>query len=237
LIEQNLILPPVQEPVKQNLHNLPNSGAVKFVGRDEVLTRLATQLREADRVVISALTGMGGLAKSELALQYAWREWENKTYLGGVVWLTVAKSDPGLSLLTFAQVHLGLRLPTEEELAERVRFCWQNWFRNEQDQALIIFDDMRKVEQIRDFLPPPDRRFKVIITTCNEQIAGNFNPINLEVLSSEWSVYEFKERLKRLQAQELKYASLQVPENALMTARRGVAAAFELVWGNPPNPY
>ncbi|MFN5515646.1 MAG: tetratricopeptide repeat protein [Cyanobacteriota bacterium] len=273
-IEQNLILPPVQEQAKQNLHNLPKSGAAKFVGRDEVLTGLATQLRETDRVAIAALTGMGGLGKSELALRYAWREWENKTYLGGVVWLTVAESDPGLSLLTFAQVHLGLRLLTEGELAERVRFCWQNWFRNEQDQALIIFDDVRKVEQIRDFLPPPDRRFKVIITTRNEQIARNFNPINLEVLSSDAAVellavflpdavashpekaqelanclgylplgielagrygqymgLGLGELLERLQAQKLRDASLQVPENALMTAQRGVAAAFELSWG------
>ena len=73
-IEQTVIVPPVQKQVKQNLHNLPNSGVAKFVGRDEDLKQLATQLQKADRVAISALMGMGGLGKSELALQYSWQE-------------------------------------------------------------------------------------------------------------------------------------------------------------------
>ncbi len=47
---------------------------------------------------------------------------------------------------------------------------------------------MRKLEKVRDFLPPQDPRFKVIITTRNEQIARNFHPINLEVLSPDAAV-------------------------------------------------
>ena len=188
-IEQKIILPSVPKQVKENPHNLPNSGVEKFVGRDEVLSQLATQLQEANRVAISTLTGMSGVGKSELALWYSWQEWHKKTYLGGILWLNVAESDPGLSILTFAQIHLGLILPTEGELVERIRFCWHNWFKNEQDQALIIFDDVRRYKQIKDYLPPQgEKRFKVIITTRNEQIARNFNPIDLEVLSPDAAV-------------------------------------------------
>mgnify|MGYP003335751723 CR=1 FL=1 len=185
-IEQTVIVPPVQKQVKQNLHNLPNSGVAKFVGRDEDLKQLATQLQKADRVAISALMGMGGLGKSELALQYSWQEWHKKTYLGGIAWLNVAESDPGLSILIFAQIHLGLTLPTEGELADRVRFCWQNWFKNEQDQALIIFDDVRRYEQIKDYLPPQgEKRFKVIITTRNQNLSATIQALNLNFLSQD----------------------------------------------------
>ena len=245
------------------------------MGRDDVLAQLDQQLQQNDRVAISTLTGMGGIGKSELALQYAWQEWNKKTYLGGIAWLTVADGDPGLSLLSFAQLHLGLTLPTEGELSDRVRFVWQHWFKNEQDQALIIFDDVRNYQQIKAYLPPQaEKRFKVIITTRNEQIARNFNPINLEVLSPDaavkllavflsdavkndpekakelvkWLGYlplgielvgrygqymncGLAELLEQLQAQKLKDESLLVPENAFMTAQRGVAAAFELSWG------
>lgn len=274
-IEQKIILPSVPKQVKENPHNLPNSGVEKFVGRDEVLSQLATQLQEANRVAISTLTGMSGVGKSELALWYSWQEWHKKTYLGGILWLNVAESDPGLSILTFAQIHLGLILPTEGELVERIRFCWHNWFKNEQDQALIIFDDVRRYKQIKDYLPPQgEKRFKVIITTRNEQIALNFNPINLEVLKPDaavellavfllnavannpekarelvkWLGYlplgielvgrygqymncGLTEILQQLQTQKLKDESLQFPQNAFMTAQRGVAAAFELSWG------
>ena len=45
------------------------------MGRAEVLAKLDQQLQQNDRVAISTLTGMGGIGKSELALQYAWQEW------------------------------------------------------------------------------------------------------------------------------------------------------------------
>ena len=133
------------------------------MGRAEVLAKLDQQLQQNDRVAISTLTGMGGIGKSELALQYAWQEWDKKTYLGGIAWLTVADGDPGLSLLSFAQLHLGLTLPTEGELSDRVRFVWQVWLKNEQDQTLIIFDDVRDYQQVKDYLPPQaDMSFKEI---------------------------------------------------------------------------
>ncbi|MFM6530171.1 MAG: tetratricopeptide repeat protein, partial [Dolichospermum sp.] len=78
----------------------------------------------------------------------------------------MADSDVGTSILSFAQFHLGLTLPTKGTLEERVRFCWQNWFKNEKDESLIIFDDVREYKQIKAYLPPQtEKRFKVIITT------------------------------------------------------------------------
>jgi tetratricopeptide (TPR) repeat protein len=185
-IEQKIILPSVPKQVTENPHNLPNSGVAQFVGRDDVLTQLDQQLQQNDRVAISTLTGMGGIGKSELALQYGWQEWPKQTYRGGICWLNVADSDPGLSILSFAQIHLGLTLPEEGELVERVRFIWQGWLKNKKDQTLIIFDDVRDYQQIKDYLPPQaNQRFKVIITTRNQQIASNFSLIDVKVLSPE----------------------------------------------------
>ncbi|MFM6077042.1 MAG: hypothetical protein ACKPCI_00765, partial [Dolichospermum sp.] len=78
--------------------NLPSSGVAKFVGRDDVLTQLATQLETCERIAISTLNGMGGIGKSELALQYAQQEYKKNTYLGGIAWLNVADSDVGTSI-------------------------------------------------------------------------------------------------------------------------------------------
>jgi hypothetical protein len=44
---------------------------VKFVGRDEELRKLHQFLQENHQVAIAAILGMGGLGKTELALQYA----------------------------------------------------------------------------------------------------------------------------------------------------------------------
>ncbi|MEB3119981.1 MAG: tetratricopeptide repeat protein [Snowella sp.] len=185
-IEQKIILPFVPKEIKENPHNLPNSGVAQFVGREDVLTQLHEQLQKGDRVAISTLTGMPGIGKSELALRYAWKEWPKQTYRGGICWLNIAESDPGLSILSFAQIHLGLTLPDEGELSDRVRFCWQHWLKNEQDQALIIFDDVRHYQQIKAYLPSQaEKRFKVIITTRNENLSATIQTLHLELLDEE----------------------------------------------------
>jgi tetratricopeptide (TPR) repeat protein len=156
------------------------------VGRDDVLAQLDQQLQQNDRVAISTLTGMGGIGKSELALQYGWQEWPKQTYRGGICWLNVADSDPGLSILSFAQIHLGLTLPEEGELVERVRFVWQGWLKNEQDQTLIIFDDVRDYQKIKNYLPPQaDQRFKVIITTRLKELSAKIQILHVNILQPE----------------------------------------------------
>ncbi|MFM6441268.1 MAG: NB-ARC domain-containing protein, partial [Dolichospermum sp.] len=151
-----------------------------------MLTQLATQLETCDRIAISTLTGMGGIGKSELALQYAQQEYKKNTYLGGITWLNVADSDVGTSILSFAQFHLGLTLPTKGTLEERVRFCWQNWFRNKQDESLIIFDDVREYKQIKAYLPPQsEKRFKVIITTRYIYLSATIQKLQLTILGED----------------------------------------------------
>jgi tetratricopeptide (TPR) repeat protein len=156
------------------------------VGRDDVLAQLDQQLQQSDRVAISTLTGMGGIGKSELALQYASQEWPKQTYRGGICWLNVADSDPGLSILSFAQIYLGLTLPEEGELVERVRYVWQVWLKNQQDQTLIIFDDVRDYQKIKNYLPPQaDQRFKVIITTRLKELSAKIQTLHVDILPPE----------------------------------------------------
>ena len=156
------------------------------MGRDHVLAQLDQQLQQSNHVAISTLTGMPGIGKSELALQYGWQEWPKKTYRGGICWLNVADSDPGLSILSFAQIHLGLTLPEEGELVERVRYVWQSWLKNEQDQTLIIFDDVRDYQQIKDYLPPQtDQRFNVIITTRRKELLAKSQTLHVNILQPE----------------------------------------------------
>ena len=156
------------------------------MGRAEVLVELDQQLQQNDRVAISTLTGMGGIGKSELALQYAWQEWPKQTYRGGICWLNVADSDPSLSILSFAQIHLGLTLPEEGELVERVHYVWQVWLKNKKDQTLIIFDDVRDYQQIKDYLPPQaDQQFKVIITTRLKELSAKIQTLHVDILQPE----------------------------------------------------
>lgn len=86
--------------------NLPRSGVTKFVGREEDLENLHQQLQEKEPVVISSIAGMGGVGKTELALQYATQY--KSTYTGGICWLYAREVSVGIRIVAYAQVQLGL---------------------------------------------------------------------------------------------------------------------------------
>ena len=65
--------------------NIPRSGISKFVEREEKLLTLHSQLQQDNLVAISAIAGMGGVGKTELAIQYA--EKYEQDYVGGLCWL------------------------------------------------------------------------------------------------------------------------------------------------------
>ncbi len=50
--------------------NLPRSGTIAFVGRQQALTDLHHWVQR-DPIAITAIQGMGGIGKTELALQYS----------------------------------------------------------------------------------------------------------------------------------------------------------------------
>jgi tetratricopeptide (TPR) repeat protein len=248
--------------------NLPRSGVIRFVGRDEALKTLHEQLQQKERVAICAIAGMGGVGKTELALQYAQSHQQPGTYPGGLCWLQAAEADVGTQIIKFAKVQLDLQIPDGLDLPEQVAYCWRHWRGGE---VLLIFDDVRSYEKIKPYLPPAEPQFKVLITTRRQGLGESFELLRLEVLPEEAAIellvsFVGEERIhkeldqaKQLCA-ELGYLPLGLelvgrylkrkPDLSLaqmrqrlglehrslqqrsedMTARLGVAAAFELSW-------
>lgn len=142
-------------------HDIPQSQARKFVGRDEQIEELRQLLQANDVVAITDVTGQGGVGKTELAIQYSWQYLED--YSGGCCWLNPQGIDLGKQLIEFALVnfpHFDLR--SELSPASQVAYCWRNW---QPGKVLLIFDDVKDWMQIKPYLPPKGSRFKVLITT------------------------------------------------------------------------
>ncbi|WP_257237148.1 NB-ARC domain-containing protein [Nostoc sp. 'Peltigera malacea cyanobiont' DB3992] len=159
--------------------NLPRSGVKKFVGREQALATLHQQLQQTQRVAITTVTGMGGIGKSELALQYAQHHWQEATYPGGVCWLRVRDEDLGTQIVAFARAKLGLQLPEDEDLATQINYIWRQW---QAGDVLLVFDDVSKYEQVKPYLPPTEPRFKILITTRQQWLGHSFERLCLEVL-------------------------------------------------------
>lgn len=163
-IGENYITSPQPLPTPVGIpENLPHGGIEpkKIVGRADELEWLHNRLQQGNCIAISAIAGMGGVGKTELALQYAIAH--RNTYSGGVCWIEAREQNVAVQIVDFATLHLGLNLPINlTELTNQVRWCWQHW---NHDQVLVIFNDVADYTKIRPYLPPPNSRFHVLLTT------------------------------------------------------------------------
>ncbi|WNZ46808.1 tetratricopeptide repeat protein [Leptolyngbya boryana CZ1] len=159
------------------IQNLPY-GSINFVGREVELEQIHQQLQQSSTVAISAIAGMGGIGKTELALQYARKHCREGSYPGGLCWLR-AREEVGTQIISFVRSCLDLTPPEDLELVEKVRWCWRRW---REGAALLIFDDVQKYEDIESFLPPQESRFKVLMTS-RSRFGSPVQELQLDVLS------------------------------------------------------
>ncbi|WP_293073501.1 tetratricopeptide repeat protein [Moorena sp. SIO4A5] len=129
--------------------------------------------------MICAIAGMGGVGKTELALQYALRYQDN--YPGGLCWLPVRGADLVTQLISFGRTELGLTIPDQLEFQEKVRYCWGHW---PEGTALIVLDDVVDYQTIHPYLPPAQSRFKVLITS-RQRPGNSYRRIDLDVIYPE----------------------------------------------------
>jgi tetratricopeptide (TPR) repeat protein len=169
------------KPTPTRYDNLPLSGATKFVGREKELQHLHQLLQQNDRVAIAAIAGMGGVGKTELALQYAIAHRES--YQGGICWL-LALQDVGLNIVKFARTQLQLNPPEispDFDLLAQVQYCWRNW---REGEVLLVLDNVTDYKQVKPYLPPSSSRFKVLMTT-RQRLGRSIAPLSLDVLQPE----------------------------------------------------
>ena len=175
--DQHAHLPPPPPPTGTP-SNLPRNAAATFVGRADELDQLHQQLQANQPVAISAIAGMGGIGKSELALQYAYRYSEQ--YSAGLCWLQARGTEIGAQVVSFGRGHLGLTLPDGIELKEQVDYCWSRW---PEGQALIVVDDVTDYGTIAPFLPAAPR-FKLLLTS-RQRFGAPIQRLDLDVLDPD----------------------------------------------------
>lgn len=171
--------------------NLELSGAIQFIGRDQQMTDLHQLLGQEGRVVITAVSGMAGVGKTELALQYGQQHLKRRTYPGGICWFQSRELDMAGQIIDFAQTHLGLNVPdrsgdTKWSSEQRTDWCWRNW-QPSGHPVLIILDDVTRYSDIEAYLPRPsnENRFKILMTSRNQDLGGATQVLVIEPLSPQ----------------------------------------------------
>lgn len=227
----NLELIPKPQGIPQNIIS---SSTDKFVGRERDLESLNQQLQRHNQVVITAVEGMGGVGKTELAIQYSLLELQRKNYPGGICWIRAREQDIGLQIVNFARTDLDLKPPDDLKPPARVRWCWKRW---REGNTLIVFDDVKDYSDIKPYLPPQPSQFKVLITTrlkldlpSSMYLAVLSEPDALELLSQLVSAEKVEQELETAKelCQRLGYLPLALQLVGRYVKKRRISLAEEL---------
>ena len=138
-----------------------------FVGREDDLARLHALLQKGAAVGVrpAALTGMGGIGKTQLAVEYAYRY--SEAYPGGVYWVNAAQ--PLQAEFARLAVALGLTAgeTSDSERTLRLALAFAKHL-GERPEALAIFDNVDNPRALRSPEPgfiPEQLGCRLLFTT------------------------------------------------------------------------
>ena len=173
-------LPTLERPVfpgsLPSIWNVPYPRNLLFTGREELLTQLAASLHTGHPTAISqpprdsqpqAISGLGGIGKTQVALEYAYRY---RSEYRAVLWAQADTKDT----LTTSYLELATLLDLPEKDAQesaQVIEAMKRWLQRSTGYLLIL-DNADDLALAREYLPP-SRSGQVLLTT-RAQYTGQF---------------------------------------------------------------
>jgi hypothetical protein len=217
--------PPRERSGRRVWGNVPARNAA-FTGREELLGAVRGALLSDDRTVVQALRGMGGVGKTQLAIEYAhrfageydvvwWINAEQSSLIGEQFALLAARlgcGEQGLPLPLLRQSVLN-------ELRDR-----QSW--------LLVFDNPESPEDIADWLPGGAGH--VLITSRSNGWAEIALPVEIGPLARAESVTILRGRVRTLTDSEADRVAAAVGDLPLAVAQ---AAGYLAETAMPADEY
>jgi tetratricopeptide (TPR) repeat protein len=167
-----------------------------FTGREEILEVLHAQLGVERTVALmqsSALYGLGGVGKTQIALEYAYR---HALEYSAVFWIGAETEEQAItSFLRIAEV---LELPERADNdQQRMIAAVQRWL-STHGRWLLIWDNMEDLEILDRFLPST-RSGAILITTRRQALGTLARGIDLEPMRLEEGILFVLRRIKVLE--------------------------------------
>jgi uncharacterized protein YjbI with pentapeptide repeats len=159
--------------------NIPHLRNIHFTGREALLIQLRQNLISGKPI---ALHGLGGVGKTQLALEYAYRYASNY----GLVWWIRSEESARLAA-DYARLSLFLAGTTksDEDQAKAITSV-KHWLNNSRDW-LLVFDNAMDPEDVRQYIPQTALG-NILITSRNPNWGGIAKSVSLHGLEREESI-------------------------------------------------
>ena len=173
-----------QDPHKPVLPiwNVPYRQNPYFTGRKELLETLYKELTTKRTTALTqtqAIIGLGGIGKTQTAIEYAYRHRNNYQ----IIWWLRAE-EPATLAADYAQLAIKLNLPEYETTEQAIQIqAVRNWL-EQYPGWLLIFDNAEERHDIRPYMPQTGNGH-VLITSRNPIWDGLGTTLPIDVMQPE----------------------------------------------------
>lgn len=169
--------------------NVPFRRNQFFVGRSDLLADLA--VRSTETTAVTAVNGMGGVGKTELAIEYAY---QRRSALE-LVWWVRAESPP-LLIADLAQLAEHVGVHPDPESQEQTAISVIQWLGSTSQSWLLILDNAAGPEPVAPWIPESPNG-QTVITSRHPTWGETAMPLPVDVFSSEVAVGYLLRRTSR----------------------------------------
>ena len=168
---------PASRAEPSGVWNVPYRRNPHFTGRDDLLDRIQQQLTppqqsdstQARRVALTqpqAIKGLGGIGKTQVALEYAYRSRDLERYTH-TFWINAATEETVIT--SFMEIAELLPLFSEKDEADQQKLmeAIKRWLERCEQSWLLIFDNADDLSLVRKYLPQQGNGSILLTTRAN----------------------------------------------------------------------
>ncbi|GCE20871.1 helix-turn-helix domain-containing protein [Dictyobacter kobayashii] len=195
--------------VERPLWTIPYARNPHFTGRDSLLGQIAQQFFSAEaaqpvglrRVALTqaqAIKGLGGIGKTQIAIEYAYRALEQKRYTH-TLWISAASEESiQASFVALARLLPG-DLVADEKDQQKLIAAVKRWLEECQHPWLLIVDNADDLALVQPFLPVRGKGDMLLTTRAN---AVGMIPLSfaIDMMGLVESTHFLLQRARRLES-------------------------------------
>lgn len=166
----------------ERICNVPHKYNPNFIGRDELMKDLREKLAGGDTVALTAIHGLSGRGKTEIAVEYVHRHAGDYD----LIWWMAAEEEATLAS-EYAALAEKLDLVQSAQTDQKVKIAAVHRWLEENGGWLLVFDNAVKAADIEAYLPDAPHGH-IIVTSRNHDWRGLAEEIPIDLWSETESV-------------------------------------------------